>query len=276
MRSIFIGIFVFTLQVQCAWAQPFPDQAYEYRIPDAIVAPGATHEVRLLLSISSDPELNGTELAGFSVGVCLPSGMPLQSISMGSDLAALQGGAGPDFFEMNPFGADGYAVGCIVSLSGAASIPVSSELEIIVSEHTITASQGDVMTVSPCGTLGTPPIQAVVVPAGSSDSVLPVIVPGVLNVSDGEAFVRGDCNVDGLVQVSDIIFLGERLFTSVDDYPCREACEANGDTAIDIADMITIASYLFGSGAPFPAPFPECAPDPDPDTTWSCDVSSCP
>ena len=67
-----------------------------------------------------------------------------------------------------------------------------------------------------------------------------------------------------------MIFLGTRLFTPADDYPCREACEANGSGVIDIADMVFIASYIFTGGPPPVAPFPDCGDDPEPEIGYGC------
>ena len=63
----------------------------------------------------------------------------------------------------------------------------------------------------------------------------------------------------------------------MNDYPCREACEANGDGAVNIADMVWILGYLFAGGPAPVAPFPDCGPDPEPETAFDCEFgTACP
>jgi hypothetical protein len=84
----------------------------------------------------------------------------------------------------------------------------------------------------------------------------------------GASFTRGDCNADGsvargrLCEVSDAIFLLAHLFQGGSAPPCLEACNTNGDDALDISDAVYLLAYCFLGGAVPPAPFPACGPDP--------------
>lgn len=79
-------------------------------------------------------------------------------------------------------------------------------------------------------------------------------------------FVRGDCNFDGVVDVADPITLLSFLFpASGTALPpsCMDAFDTNDDEAVDVADAVRLISALFGSPAP-PLPPPlTCGPDPD-------------
>lgn len=88
-------------------------------------------------------------------------------------------------------------------------------------------------------------------------------------------FVRGDCNRDGTVDVSDPVFdlnvqfLGE-LAT------CVDGCDGNDDGLSDISDPVYILAFLFAAGTSPPDPFPSCGPDPTADAL-PCQASSiCP
>jgi hypothetical protein len=83
---------------------------------------------------------------------------------------------------------------------------------------------------------------------------------------------RGDVNRDDQVDLGDVIRTGQVLFYG---FPtkCPKAIDVNGDASEDIADVISLVSYLFLSGAPPVAPFPDCEPIP---RTPECMVFSCP
>lgn len=85
-----------------------------------------------------------------------------------------------------------------------------------------------------------------------------------ITVSDGVAFRRGDCNQDGIRQISDVI----ALFTSVTDGPvpaCPAACDTNGDGNVDLADGVALAEFLFTHGVAPPAPSEFCGAVPGAD-----------
>jgi hypothetical protein len=89
-----------------------------------------------------------------------------------------------------------------------------------------------------------------------------------------QAFVRGDCNSDFAVDLSDAVHNLSYLLSGGDTPSCIQACDSNGDDRNDISDPIYILNYLFlGSTAP-PAPFPACDPGPA-GSSLSCALSTC-
>lgn len=91
-------------------------------------------------------------------------------------------------------------------------------------------------------------------------------------------FVRGDVNIDGVVNVADPIALIQWLLVPGAGSPpdCADSADANDDGAIDMADAIYSLSAQFLAGAPpFPAPG-SCGLDPT-DDGLDCEVfSMCP
>jgi len=76
-------------------------------------------------------------------------------------------------------------------------------------------------------------------------------------------FIRGDANGDTAIDIGDPITMLAALFIANDPYiSCRDASDVNDDGGFDIADPITLLFRLFGGGAPPPAPFPDCGQDP--------------
>ncbi|MFN0060739.1 MAG: choice-of-anchor Q domain-containing protein [Planctomycetota bacterium] len=72
------------------------------------------------------------------------------------------------------------------------------------------------------------------------------------------AFVRGDCNGDGSIQISDAIVGLYFLFLAA-PIACDNACDTNGDATLNLADVVFVLNALFVPGAPAPpTPYPGC------------------
>jgi len=88
---------------------------------------------------------------------------------------------------------------------------------------------------------------------------------GALGVGTADpAFVRGDANGDGRLDLSDAVFVLLHLFRGR-PAPCLDACDANDSGVLDIADAVFALAYLYGGGEAPRAPFPAAGPDPTPD-----------
>ncbi len=78
-------------------------------------------------------------------------------------------------------------------------------------------------------------------------------------------FVRGDCNIDGAVDIGDAVSLLAILFSGATPSTCSDACDVNDDGQNDIGDAIYCLAFLFSMGPAIPAPSPTCGPDPTAD-----------
>ena len=77
----------------------------------------------------------------------------------------------------------------------------------------------------------------------------------------GTLFSRGDCNADGIADISDAVAVLNLLFSNSTPVPCGRACDANDDGTVNIADPVNILAYLFGGADPLPSPFMNCGVD---------------
>lgn len=80
-------------------------------------------------------------------------------------------------------------------------------------------------------------------------------------------FIRGECNLDGVTDIADVVFMLNNFFPppgSGPGFECADACDANDDGAINIADAVTLLTTLFPTGmpVPLPAPYGQCGVDP--------------
>ena len=87
-------------------------------------------------------------------------------------------------------------------------------------------------------------------------------------------FFRGDCNVDGQRDVTDVVQILEVLFGSQDQFPCADACDFNDGGVVDISDVIQLLQELFfgGTGSGGPA----CGADPTADVLGCEQGTNCP
>ncbi len=79
-------------------------------------------------------------------------------------------------------------------------------------------------------------------------------------------FTRGDCNFDKEVDIADAQTTLSQQFQGF-DVPCLDACDANDDGRINLADTVFLLNFLFDSGLEPPEPGPETEPEeqgPDP------------
>jgi hypothetical protein len=89
-------------------------------------------------------------------------------------------------------------------------------------------------------------------------------------------FLRGDCNADGGVDISDPILLLERLFGAATAPDCEDSCDGNDDGNLDLADVIAMLDHIFINGAALPEPASACGPDPVSDALTCSATLSCP
>jgi len=94
--------------------------------------------------------------------------------------------------------------------------------------------------------------------------------------SGGAPFLRGNCNNDASISISDPIFLLEFLFAGGVAPFCGSACDLNDSGNIDLSDAIFSLTFLFVGGAPPPPPYPACDADPTLDSTQCPVGAACP
>ena len=75
------------------------------------------------------------------------------------------------------------------------------------------------------------------------------------------AFLRGDANQSGVLELSDAQKVLFYLFHGV-SVPCRDALDSNDSGDIDLTDAMVILSYLFQEGPAPAAPYPQEGSDP--------------
>ncbi len=88
--------------------------------------------------------------------------------------------------------------------------------------------------------------------------------------SDLIPFVRGEVNGDGKVDLADAISILTYLFGGGPAPRCADSADANDDGAVDISDAIFLLGYLFGGQDSLPAPFPNAGFDPTADSLKEC------
>jgi len=143
---------------------------------------------------------------------------------------------------------------CTISLSWANPMSYSS-IEIQFEGMTLTTVAGSLTATS------------VTLPSGSNSGQICLI--GFTECGDASTttccdvecqtpFDRGDCNIDGFVDIADGIYIMRFLFQGFPPSICMNACDHNGDGTVDVSDTVYIITYIFMNGTPPPPPFGDC------------------
>jgi len=161
-----------------------------------------------------------------------------------------------DFAETSTFN-NGWTLGVVYSFTGGVVLAFDTDIEVanVDYEGVAGALAGVEGTTSSSLTmnsgLGSPPVSNVVVVDGGS---LPAIGnSGSLEFTGTTVnpYVSGDCNGDSIVNIADIVWSLSELFTGGPSANCAIACDANGDGGYDAGDPVYIANFIFLAG---PAP----------------------
>lgn len=70
------------------------------------------------------------------------------------------------------------------------------------------------------------------------------------------SFLRGDANIDGKVDISDLMAISN-FINNRGTLDCKDAGDINDDGEISMADLFYLRSWLFLGGSPPKYPFPE-------------------
>jgi hypothetical protein len=84
-------------------------------------------------------------------------------------------------------------------------------------------------------------------------------------MKQGTPFTRGDANDDGGMDIADAVSVLSYLFANGKEPACLDSADTNDSGEIDIADVVALLGNLFASGDPLPAPFYACDADPTPE-----------
>ncbi len=222
---------------------------YTMMVDGSAGLPGGTATLTVSLNHQST-----AELSGWSVAVCHAEGIEILGITSGATTLVVNQGSTPDFLVQQPYSAEGWTGGAVISFFGNDTMSPGMGYELHVAAYQL--SQSGSFAVWRCS-LGN--IQTKVVEVGSI-SYVPVTLETTIEVLSGgtASFVRGDCNSDGEVALNDGLSLLNVLFGDQEFGFCPESCNMNGDSSFAVNDVILLLTFLFGGGADLPAPFPNC------------------
>lgn len=223
------------------------------------------------------PPFGSIPCSGFSIALASDPSLisPLSADPVGV-LAAINGGAGPDFFSTELF-ADGIAVGCVTDLQGISSLQFPPESPVVAIAYSVdgpslVGNEAGVTTQLTWQTIGTSPPHANFVLYGDGYATL-VLANGLFPLLPGTPFRRGDVNGDSATDIGDVVCILGFLFQDA-HVDCPLSVDTNDDDATNIGDAVYLLATLFTGGAPPPPPFGDCGFDTG--STLACQHSPCP
>ena len=80
-------------------------------------------------------------------------------------------------------------------------------------------------------------------------------------IGPSSRFLRGDANVDGRVNLADVIWIVAQLYRAGPPAFCEDAADANDDGRIDLADALALINFQFSYAVTLPELALECGTD---------------
>ncbi len=145
-------------------------------------------------SISAFLDNNGSDMQGWTYGVCSDSTAVQPTSIDPADSGTVNGGGPPGFLTQQIF-SGGWSQGVVVSLLGINTLPAGTiGFELAIVDYDLLPSvPAGFQPLDYCDTLGNPPVIIVVVVAGIS--IAPTTISGSIEVVPSEpVFIRGDAN----------------------------------------------------------------------------------
>ncbi len=91
----------------------------------------------------------------------------------------------------------------------------------------------------------------------------------------GPTFKRGDSNVDGTTNITDVVFVLNFLFVGEGDLKCADAADTDDSGDLNLTDAVGLLNFLFTAGQEPAPPLEECGPDPTEDENIECSFPPC-
>ena len=129
---------------------------------------------------------NGDDVQGWSLGVAHdPAFATLISVVDGSTTLTVKNGSPPDFNQVDVYPDAGFTAGVVVSFTGAFSLPsgsLNNELNVATYQLNAAGTPGTSSQVEFVDTIGSPPVEIVVVVNGAS--LIPTTQAGTISIFD--------------------------------------------------------------------------------------------
>ena len=267
-------LFALTLWACISYSHTATGQDYIFHLSDACGPQGSEVEVQVLFDNLGEP------IGGWTFGVTHDSTFTtLMGVADGLTTQAINNGSTPDFNQYY-YTAYGFSVGVVINFFGLATLDPGTDFELNVATYQLDGTNGATSSsLDYCDCIVTGSgitINTVVVvggmsiPADTVSGTLEILASG----CDSTPFIRGETNGDGLSNIADAVSLLTYLFLS-GDLGCLDAGDVNDDGALNIADAVSLLSFLFNSGVAPPVPFPDCGADPTADTLECVTYGGC-
>ncbi len=203
---------------------------------------------------------------GFSMGLAHdPAMLQAVAVNPAEALTALPNGIADFFVTM--IQPNGWTAAVVYATDMVQTIAFSPSQAVLSIDYTTVApgfagvNEPQAIPLTWTNTLGSPPVENVIVIAdgtGNFPNLIDAVVPMEPQFSGG--FMRGDANGDGVVQITDAVFILADLFQGgpTTRNICFAANDVNSDSMIHLADPVFLLNFIFAAGPAPSAPYPEC------------------
>ena len=208
---------------------------------------------RNLLSLVSAPTIEGTD-----AGELISSGFEKSEAANASDRARAAGGEG----AVAGGEPDGFISAVVLSFTQPITLDPSRAQSVARAGYGLTNRLGRPSDDDAVGFLdglrgSGQPVNNVLTVGGATvvpEEFVPIVVRRVAD----DAFLRGDANDDGRVNLADAVWILSELFRAGPPTRCPRAADVDADGSLLLSDAVYLMRYRFLRGPVIPAPFPSC------------------
>lgn len=185
---------------------------------------------------------NALELAGYYLGVAhQPAELAVLEVLPGEITSELD----PEFHNWSLY-PDGFTLTVAYMQAGIVYLPSGADQELHRIVYQVDSSTLPGFTpLNFSENLTDPPIAPSMADWNTGSSIAPLLLIGT-DLEIVEGMLRGDTNFDGAIDVADPIYLALWLFSQGEVISCIDAADANDDGTVDVGDVVTILGHLFG------------------------------
>jgi hypothetical protein len=227
-------------------------EGYHFLLPEVAARPGDS----LVLDIDGAHEESAQ---GFSMAVSYPAAnLTIERVHFEETILEA---IGTDFFEALVDPAEGsLTVGVLVDVQppfeGNLIPNIDRPLTFLHVEARVSEDATEDLVLGLEDGLSEPPIRNLYVVNGSPVPVTE-LTAGVIHLMlplGGEAFLRGDVNMDEDIDIADPVSILAFSFSGGREPACMDAADANDDGRVDVSDAVYLLNYLFTGGSAPPPP----------------------
>lgn len=270
MRTVLFCVIILSAMLLSAATASCQSPTCILYFDDVVAAPGADLSVNCLL------DSQGNEISAWSIGICYSTSI-LEIIGAEAGFAPQSANNGNvvDYMNLEIWPNEGVLQEVIISTSPPFNtLEPGPDHQLARIDFSYVGPIGATAAVEYCSSVPSINPTGISIENSAGSTIPTSFEIGLFPVTPG--FIRGDVNGDSSVDIADVIILLGFLFNGLNPPGCIDACDGSDDGLVNLADAIVFLGYLFAQGSSqLPPPGLDCGADPTDDPLDCLNAGGC-